>query len=174
MGDMRPTLRPVQETDIEDYVRWLNDPEVIQYMSIEVGDVTLEGERKWYARIMDPDNASVYFAIDVGGKHIGNCAVKALEGEGQVGLGMFIGDKSEWGKGYGGVVSDELLRIAFEERGAHRARCLVQSTNGAILRIAEKSGLRREGVHREAARKGGEWVDVVCLAILEHEWRERH
>lgn len=171
MGEQRVRLRPVTEADLPDYVVWLNDPEVTQFTMLEAGNCTLEGEREWFARISDPESRSRNWAIEVDGRHIGNCALH-LDASGETaGFGIIIGDKSRWGKGCGTAALREVLRIGFEEMGLHRIHLRAFAGNARAIRCYQKCGFRHEGLHRKAQFKRGEWLDMVSMAILEDEWR---
>ena len=172
MSDMRPTLRPVREADIEDYVRWLNDPEVIQYMNIEVGDVTPESERSWYARITEPNSASVYYAIDVGDKHIGNCGLHQIDYPNRhAQFGIMIGEKKEWDKGYASEASRLIIDFGFKQLGLNRISLQVYAHNTRAQRVYEKLSFAREGILRESYFRDGRYHDTLVMGILKSEWR---
>ncbi len=170
MGEVQVKLRAHTEADLSNYVAWLNDPEVTEFTAIESGNATLEGEREWFARVSDPACRDRNWAIEVDGRHIGNCALH-LDETGQVGgFGIIIGDKTHWCKGYGAAALREVLRIGFEEIGLQRIFLHAFSKNRRGLRCYEKCGLRREGVLRRHRLKRGKWMDIVCMAILREEW----
>jgi len=163
-------LRPIAEADLPDYVKWLNDPEVTEFTAMESGDITLEGEREWFQRVSDPESRIRNWAIEVDGRHIGNCALHLDASKQTAGFGIIIGDKTQWGKGYGTTALREVLRIGFEEMGLHRIHLEAFAGNARGIRCYEKCGFRREGLHRKARFKRGEWRDAVSMAILREEW----
>ncbi len=170
MGEVQVKLRAHTEADLPNYVAWLNDPEVTEFTAIESGKATLEGEREWFARISDPACRDRNWAIEVDGRHIGNCALH-LDETGQVGgFGIIIGDKTQWSKGYGTAALREVLRIGFEEMGLQRIFLHAFSHNARGLRCYEKCGFKREGVLRRHRQKRGEWRDIVCMGMLREEW----
>jgi RimJ/RimL family protein N-acetyltransferase len=146
---------------------------VTEFTTIESGNATLEGEREWFARISDSACRDRNWAIEVDGRHIGNCALHLDETDGVGGFGIIIGDKTKWGKGYGVAALREVLRIGFEEIGLQRIFLHAFSKNLRGLRCYEKCGLRREGILRRHRLKRGEWMDIVCMAILREEWAGR-
>jgi RimJ/RimL family protein N-acetyltransferase len=171
MSEGRVRLRPITEADLPDYVRWLNDPEVTRFMAVEAGNCTLEGEREWFARISDPEGRDCHWAIEVEGRHMGNCAVIPDPAGQTAGFGIMIGEKTAWNKGYGTAALREVLRIGFQEMGLHRIHLEAFIGNARGIRCYEKCGFRHEGVARKARFKRGEWVDVVRMAILREEWK---
>jgi len=170
MSDAQVRLRPHTEADLPNYVTWLNDPEVTQFTQIESGGITLEGEREWFARVSAPDSNTRNWAIEVDGRHIGNCALH-LDETGQVGgFGIIIGDKAQWCKGYGTAALREVLRIGFGEMNLQRIHLTALAPNARGIRCYEKCGFRHEGLQRRHHLKRGKWYDVVCMGILREEW----
>jgi RimJ/RimL family protein N-acetyltransferase/precorrin-6B methylase 2 len=168
--EIKVRLRPITEADLPDYVRWFNDPEVTQFLSIESGGFTLEYEREWLAGIQSPECKVRPFGIEADGRHIGNCSIGPARHEQVGGIGLVIGDKCAWGKGFGTAALTELLRIGFEELGYLRIQLNVHFRNARARRCYEKSGFRYEGTQRKSFLKRGVWIDVITMAILREEW----
>jgi RimJ/RimL family protein N-acetyltransferase len=63
MSEPTVRLRAITEADLPNYVRWFNDPEVIQWLSREPG-LTLDEEREWFKRISAPDHRDLNLAIE--------------------------------------------------------------------------------------------------------------
>ncbi|KAK5123957.1 hypothetical protein LTR85_002154 [Meristemomyces frigidus] len=87
-------------------------------------------------------------------------------------LGLVIQDKQHRGKGYGKEVLLWGLEYAFMELGLHRMQLEVYSFNEPAIQLYRKAGFVEEGRMRKVYFKGGEWYDVICMAILEEEWME--
>jgi RimJ/RimL family protein N-acetyltransferase len=114
---MRVRLRPVRKADLRHFVRWLNDPEVTQWLMRDPG-LTMEQEREWFRRLAENPN-DVTLSIEAEGRPIGSCGLTVRK-DGTANFGISIGDRSAWGKGYGTAATREMLRLGFEERGLHR------------------------------------------------------
>jgi len=170
MSEGRVRLRQITEADLPDYVRWFNDPEVTQFTAAEAGKYTLEGEQEWLAEISAPECADRHWAIEVDGRHMGNCALMLGRYKDTGAFGIVIGEKSAWGKGYGTAALTEVLRIGFAELGLHRIHLDAFAGNARGIRCYEKCGFRQEGLRRQARWKRGEWQDIVEMAILREEW----
>ena len=173
MSEAQVRLRPITEADLPDYVEWLNDPEVTQFLQTE-GPVTLEDEKAWFQRVNGPDSGERNWAIEVDGRHIGNCALHLHESGQIAGFGIIIGDKTQWSKGYGSAALRELLRIGFEEMGLQRVHLTAFAGNTRGIRCYEKCGFRHEGLRRRHFLKRGKWCDDVCMGILREEWEAEH
>jgi len=163
-------LRPVTEADLPDYVRWLNDPEVTQFLSMEPGQVTLEGEREWLARQQAPDSPHHVWAVTVDGRHVGNCALDLDERQPTATMGLHIGEKSYWGRGFGTTVVSRVLEVAFRDHHLERVQLSAWAFNRRAIHCYEKCGFRREGASLRAVLKGGRWIDKVDMGLLRADW----
>lgn len=173
MAETRVTLRTVTEDDLPDWVRWLNDTEVTEFTAMEVGMVTMEGERKWYEAVTAPGCKDQNWQVEVEGKHIGGCSL-TMGGEGrQAEFGIIIGEKWAWGRGYGTAATAEALRRGFGELGLHRIHLTAFAGNARGVRCYEKCGFRREGLHLQARWKRERWRDMVTMAVLREEWEAK-
>ncbi|MDI6893829.1 MAG: GNAT family protein [Bacillota bacterium] len=87
-------------------------------------------------------------------------------------LGIFIGEKDCWGRGYGTDAIRTLLGFAFEEMNFHRTYLRVNADNLRAQRCYEKCGFVREGTLRQAVFADGGWRDQHLMAALADEFRQ--
>jgi ribosomal-protein-alanine N-acetyltransferase len=66
-----------------------------------------------------------------------------------------------------------ILRYGFEELHLHRIEAAIVPRNAASRRVAEKLGLREEGLAARFLQIRGEWEDHVRYAITAEEWDVR-
>lgn len=114
------------------------------------------------------------FAIEADGLFIGQCALfnvsePALTCE----LGIAIGDKAYWGRGYGRDAIRVLLDYAFRLRGMRRVYLTVTATNTRGIRAYAACGFVEEGRLRRHVWANGDYVDLVYMGILREEWEQR-
>lgn len=64
-----------------------------------------------------------------------------------------------------------LIDHAFGPVGLHRVEVNIRPDNGASLRVAEKLGLREEGLRRRYLHINGAWHDHLSFAITSEELR---
>jgi len=87
--------------------------------------------------------------------------------------GWYIGEAAARGRGAGRAAQALGLDLAFNLLGLEKVWAEVLADNGAALKAQAAAGFRREGYLREHVIKDGRRQDVVLLAILAPEWRER-
>ncbi|WKZ40312.1 MAG: GNAT family protein [Anaerolineales bacterium] len=87
-------------------------------------------------------------------------------------VGIGIGDRADWGRGYGTDAMQLILRYAFAELNLHRVSLSVFEYNPRAIRSYEKCGFRIEGRRRSALLKDGKRWDMFYMGILLEEWME--
>ena len=165
-------LRPIEELDLPLFIRWLNDPDVRYWLSMaDEPQLTLESEREWYEE-MRGDPACVIWCIETeDGQPIGNLGLHGIEEtHGRATLGIAIGEKDFWGRGYGTEAIRQVLRYAFEEMGLRRVVLEADDDNLRGIRCYEKCGFAREGLLRGHRLRLGEPVNCVVMAVLREDW----
>ena len=85
-------------------------------------------------------------------------------------LSISIGDRANWGKGYGGEAMRLVLDYAFRELNLHRIQLTVFEYNARAILLYEKLGFRREGVYREFMQRDGKRYDMYLYGLLSREW----
>ncbi len=87
-------------------------------------------------------------------------------------LGYWI-DEARAGEGLVPEAVVVLLRHGFEDLRLHRVQASIVPRNAPSRRVAEKLGLRDEGVAVAYLQIRGVWEDHVRYAITAEEWAER-
>ncbi|MDO8753457.1 MAG: GNAT family protein [Anaerolineales bacterium] len=170
----RIRLRAVEREDVNKFHEWVNDPEVTRGLSLYL-PMSMTDEENWFNAMTKRAQNEKALAIEVRkGKHwklIGNCAVFGIEQVNRSAeLGIMIGDKSEWNKGYGSEAMTLLVRHCFETLNLNRAFLRVYTENIRAVRSYEKAGFVLEGRLREAVYKIGKYEDVLMMSVLRSEW----
>jgi RimJ/RimL family protein N-acetyltransferase len=111
------------------------------------------------------------FAIEADGQCIGQCALFQFDDVAQTcALGITIGDKDYWGRGYGRDALRLLLDYAFRLRNVRRVYLTVNSTNERAIRAYYACGFVEEGRLRKHVWSDGQYIDLVQMGILRDEW----
>ncbi len=170
-------LRAIEKEDLPLFVAWLNDPEVSENL-FTVIPLSLASEEQWYQHILERQPEARPLVIEIpqgeGWQPIG---VTGLEGIDWINrsaeLGLFIGVKSLWQKGYGQKTLRLLLKHGFETLNLNRIYLRVFEKNQRGIHAYEKTGFVREGRLRQAMYRNGNYLDVLLMSVLQEEWNNR-
>jgi RimJ/RimL family protein N-acetyltransferase len=89
-------------------------------------------------------------------------------------VGLGIGEREFWGRGYGTDVMKVILRYAFTEVNLKRVTLTVFEYNPRAIRSYEKAGFCHEGRMRQVLNKEGKRWDILVMGILRNEWMEHY
>ncbi|MFX1322441.1 MAG: GNAT family N-acetyltransferase [Promethearchaeota archaeon] len=169
-------LAPPKREYIDSYLKWINDPEITQYLLI-FKPITKEMEEEWFESLKDREN-DVLFSILIplnGGseKLIGNCGIHKIDWKNRVGeCGIMIGDKSEQGKGCGTEAMELLITYGFNTLNLNRLQLSVYDFNIPAIKLYKKLGFIEEGRKRKAYFINGEYHDIIIMGLLNDEWKK--
>lgn len=162
-------LRSYKKEDIPLALEYINDEEVNKNLMPGIPyPFTLEDQEKWYSN--QSATKDIYnFAMETleDGKYIGGCGVNSVDWKNShVEIGIFIGDKKCWSKGYGTDALQLLIDFIFNEMNIHKIKLSVYSFNKRAIRCYEKCGFKQDGVLREEIFKNGRYYDKWEMSLL--------
>lgn len=168
-------LREYQESDFAQMRAWVNDPDVVRTLS----DVFLyphseKETRDFLERAMGPDWKGFVIAHLETGAYLGQIDFIRLDlknGWGE--LGLVIGKKHEYGKGYGSEALELMCRFGFYELRLNRIELFCWSFNERARQVYEKVGFQMEGVRRAKRYRAGRYFDEICFGLLKDDWERR-
>jgi aminoglycoside 6'-N-acetyltransferase len=174
----RLVLRPFQDTDLEPFLTYRNDPEVAKYQSWDVpyarerglqfidlmkmASPTAQGE--WY---------QVAVEIKSTGEMIGDVAFCTLVYDHQQVLAGYSLARPHWHQGYAFEAIQVLLKYLFEDRHVHRVIAECDVENIASWKLLERLGFRREAYLVENIYFKGQYGSEYHYAMLAREWQKR-
>jgi RimJ/RimL family protein N-acetyltransferase len=176
----RIRLRRNERTDIPEFVKWLNDPEVRRYLSF-IMPISMANEEQWFENMLKLPAAEQPFAIEIRKTYlekeaeawqmIGNCSFMDVDHTARSAeVGLFIGDKSCWNQGYGTEVMRLLLHFGFGTLNLNRIFLRVDEDNKGGIRAYEKAGFVHEGLLRQAIYREQQYHDMLIMSVLRAEW----
>jgi RimJ/RimL family protein N-acetyltransferase len=174
----RLLLRPFERGDLEAVLDLYGREDVMRYL------YEVPADQATAAAIVSRKMAGT--AVTAEGGRISLAAFAredgAFVGDGVIGVASVEHEQAELGfvihpdhqrRGFATELAVELLRIGFDEIGAHRVFGRAEARNAASARVMEKVGMRREAHLVENEWVKGEWQSELVYAILEREWRAR-
>jgi len=163
-------LRKLSMEDATDnYLKWLNDPDVLRYRTRKAYSSNMEDVRDFIRNAQTSKDLFLAICLKNTGKHIGGISLTSIDLiHRTAALNIMIGEKSEWGKKYGKEAISTLTKHAFMNMNLHKL--WVQSANPAFNAIMKKLDWVHEGTKRKMFLLDGEHIDVECHGILKSEF----
>jgi len=158
------------------YYQWFNDQKVCEYSFHSLFPYSESEEEAWRKKIAN--NEIIVWAVmakekyqnDSGTQiiHIGNISLQSINWINRSAeLAIVIGEKEYWGKGYATDSLRILIEHGFDKLNLHRIWSGTAATNKGMIIVFEKLGMRQEGTFKDAVFLEGQYVDVVCWAIVD-------
>ncbi|HEX8233303.1 MAG TPA: UDP-4-amino-4,6-dideoxy-N-acetyl-beta-L-altrosamine N-acetyltransferase [Caulobacteraceae bacterium] len=165
-------LRDLGQEDSERLYDWRRSPEVDRWMCGERPDAP-EAHRRWFEGFLASRDKKGWI-ITYRGSPCGFLALSGVAGcNRRAEWGWYIGEAEARGRGVGRAAQALGLDRAFDDLGLEKVWAEVLAHNDAALKAQVSAGFRREGYLRRHALKDGEFHDVVLLAMLRDEWRDK-
>lgn len=154
--------------------RWNQDSEFQQLQSSGPANLWSEQQIKdWVEKQADEcytfairalEDDQVIGEVDLSG-------VNWTSGNAWVGIG--IGEREYWGRGYGTDAMRLLLHFAFSSLNLRRISLSVFEYNQRAIQSYLKAGFREEGRLRQWMQRAGQRYDLIYMGILREEWAAR-
>ena len=158
-------------------VRWQRDTEFHRLADSDPAQLVSEKKLKeWFEKQSEtsfkPERYSFAVRTLADDRHIAFFALwlDLIHNEAWVGIG--IGEREFWGKGYGTEMMKLCLQYAFTELNVHRVSLGLHEYNPRALRSYEKAGFRLEGRTRQDLMREGKRYDSLWMGILREEWMQ--
>ncbi len=167
-------IRAIEKTDIDEIMKWVNDPGVVDNLLMRY-PVSRYQEEKWIEKMLDgtSDRNKVFAVETKDGVYLGGIGLHRISWENRnAEVGIVIGKKEYWNKGYGTDAMMTILDFAFNRMNLHRVYLRVFSFNERGIRSYEKCGFRKEGILRKDLYAHGKYHDTIIMGILKDEFEK--
>lgn len=167
-------LRPPDKlTDLAFFYRWINDPEVIRYLTFFT-PTSLKREEDWIDSLNKDSNSVVFTITTLEGQPIGIMSIDKIDWKNRRAItGALIGEKDYWGKGYGRDAKMLLLEYIFNTLNLHKVTSTAIDFNDRSIRYNKACGYKVEGRLKKHDFRDGEYRDVVQLAVFRDDWLKK-
>ncbi len=166
-------LAALNPENAETALGWFGDEEVREWLLTGHIPLTLSSEHAFYAR-MEASDTDYVFEIHLleDDRYIGNCGINGVKLPERTGeVGILIGAKDCWNRGYGRDALLTLMRFGFETLGMHRLQIKAIAENERAIHLYASLGFTQVGREREAQFLHGRFIDEIEWDLLENEWR---
>jgi len=163
-------LRKKKLADALDDFNWQTDPELAELDALTVPKITFRQYLSDHTAEMLYSSATKrQFGIEtINGKHIGNCGYYAVdEAKGEAELGIMIGNRDYWSKGYGCDAVNALVKHIFTQTNLNRIHLKTLIWNTRAQKCFQKCGFTSFG---EAVKDG---LDFLLMELHRNQWEER-
>lgn len=158
-------LEPFTEADIgERYLGWLHDPEVVRFSNQRFRTHSLESSRQYLKSFAGSENLFLLIRDGGDGEAVGTITAYLAPHHGTADIGILVGERSRWGRGYGLDAWTALMHYLLNERGLRKVTGGTLRCNVGMLRIMERAGMELEAVRRHQELVDNQPQDALYFA----------
>ncbi|KOF56008.1 GNAT family N-acetyltransferase [Clostridium guangxiense] len=169
-------LRAYKEEDIKVAAELVNDEELKRFLTPRIPfPISPWEEEDWIKSQKGNQSGQFNFAIEdmKTKKYIGGCGIQDVNWLARTAtVGIMIGDKDYWGKGYGTDAMKILIKFIFENMNINKIKLSTFSFNERAKKCYEKCGFKVEGILKDEIFKDGKYYDEVLMAVFREEFQE--
>ncbi|MCR4421910.1 MAG: GNAT family N-acetyltransferase [Spirochaetales bacterium] len=163
-------LSPYDVSYSEIFYRWVNDLDVVSSISLANKTISFEVEKEIMSKLSKEHS---YLIVDkVDDKVIGGCGFFDIDHINRTSLvGIIIGDKNKWDKGFATDALKTLCAFGFNYLNLHNIMLTVYSFNKRAIRCYEKVGFKIIGRRRQSFYQNGIYHDELYMDIISDEFK---
>ena len=170
-------LRAYNEEDAILAKEFINDFEVKRLLAIDAAfPISLWEEEEWIKSKKNTSRLVYDFAIETlkDGKYIGGCSINELNVKNRnCTIGIMIGDKEYWSKGYGSDALKILIKFIFEELNINKIKLGVFAFNERAKACYKNIGFKEEGLLKNEIFREGKYHDEILMALFAKDYFNR-
>jgi RimJ/RimL family protein N-acetyltransferase len=166
-------LRPLDAADLDGpYLEWINDHQVTRFLEAGRSPVS----RAMLQRYVDTaaqaaDTVMLAIIEKASGVHVGNIKLAGIHPvHRRADLGVMLGDKTRWGRGYGREAVALVLAYGFERLNLNKIYLGVDVDHVAAVKVYADLGFAIEGTQRQHHFREGAYRDRHLMGLLREEY----
>lgn len=158
-------LFPFEYNDITDtYIRWLNDPVVTQFSNQRFVKHDRDSCVRYLAAFDNSSNLFLSIRSRENGCSIGTMTVYYSPYHGTADVGLLIGERTIWGRGYGQDAWKTVVDWLSSHDAVRKVTAGTLTCNKAMIALMERSGMELEAVRKNQEIVAGQAVDLLYYA----------
>jgi RimJ/RimL family protein N-acetyltransferase len=147
----------------QEYVDWLNDKQVVRFSEQRHKIHSLESCSVYWQSIKN--SPSILWAIETcNNLHIGNITAHFDFSNSSADIGILIGNKTYWGKGYGCEAFSKVCEFLLSHSKIRKVTAGTMASNLGMRKIMMKSGMIEDGIRKRHFLLDGQEVDLIFAA----------
>ena len=167
-------LSPRNVEDVEIFTEWMNDFYITDYIGRSYRTVTLQDEKEYLERTDIDKNTFAIIDIETN-EMIGTIGLHSVDNINRTAtLGIFIGNKNYWSKGYGAEAIQLILDFGFNYLNLNNIDLALMEFNQRALKCYQKCGFKEIGRRRKCNFINGKYYDSILMDILAEEFTESY
>ncbi|MBI2568119.1 MAG: GNAT family N-acetyltransferase [Candidatus Schekmanbacteria bacterium] len=169
------TLRPLEREDLDRLFAWSCDIELEMASGWAIPRSKAALQHKFEQTLAAPPDDLRLFGIEVAGELIGRIELALIDHvQGRAAVGLFLGQKNQWGRGYACTALRLMLDYAFTVESLARVYAEVYAFNVRSRKLMSAVGMTAEGVLRQHELHAGARHDMHLFGILRDELYARY
>lgn len=166
---MGVTLREIQESDLENIMRWRMDEEITRYMNTNP-KLTLDVQRKWLASIRENEDVK-YWLIEVDGEPAGVINLTGLmKASGELGWAYYVGEKRLRSMKVALSLEMSMYDYVFDVLGKKAVYGDVFTLNQGVIVLHKLCGCEIAEEKKNHVCKEGVYYDVTFMRMTAENW----
>lgn len=174
----RILLKPFELAHLRDpvYLSWLHDLEVVKYIGRDelLQPIPFEDVESYVKQLWENIHCNFFAVHDAGtDKFIGTSKVNFISAKGRkdgiADIGIMLGDRSFWGRGFATEIIQAISTFAFDHLQARKLTAGGYSENVGIRKAFLKVGYSVEGILRQQLSLDESYCDHILMGCFESE-----
>lgn len=170
-------LRALEPGDAETIFRFRQDSEILRHEGRPSWPQSLADLRYRLEKLpeIEGQGDDMQLAVEtLAGEMVGEINIQLADPKhGTFALGIGLGERSAWGKGYAKEAVVLILRFMFMERRYQKCNVGIYAFNDRSLALFRRLGFVEEGCLRRNYFANGRYHDEIALGLLREEFLER-
>lgn len=164
IGDLLD-LVPIEEKHVTmGYYEWLMDPLINQYLEVRFTHYSVDELRAFVKEINQSKTDYMFAMITKEKQYIGNIKIGAINWHHRTAeVGLLIGDKDAWGKGFGTEAVKLITKYGFDVLNVRKLWAGAYAENMGSVRAFIKNGYSEECRRIKHFFSNGTYVDDIML-----------
>jgi len=167
-------LREYQEDDLDNIMDWINDHEIVQFLSDRFLYPQSRSQVKEFLEMtMSSDWHGFVISDRETGDYLGQIDFVEVDNKNRFAeVALVIGDINDTSKGIGTEAMELMMDFGFNNLNLNRIELSCWDYNDRAINLYKKLGFTKEGEKRNNRYYDGKYHNEVFFGILREEWNK--